>query len=94
MSDSYSDPSWAFLSYGVWALYHFAFLEAISLVSWANLNCMLCPAITDPFGAPNWRFFAIFHQFFFNLVSGKLFGLLGKSEEEEEVEEKYKEKPS
>ena len=83
-----SDISWAFISYGFWALYHFAFLETLSLFTLANLNSMLCPAISDPFYGPNWRLWAFGHQFILNFLSGKIFGLIGISEDK--AEEKVK----
>ena len=79
--ESFRDVSWAFLSYGVWGVYHFGFMEVLAVVSQANLNSLLCPAISDPFNGPNWRAWAMGHQFLLNLAAGKLFGLLGVKEE-------------
>ncbi len=41
--------AWAMMAYGVWGLFHFWFLLPIALWTQANLNSVLCPAITDPF---------------------------------------------
>lgn len=41
--------AWAMIAYGVWGLFHFWFLLPIALFTQANLNSVLCPAITDPF---------------------------------------------
>ncbi len=48
----------------------------------ANLNSVLRPSIVDPFVGPNWRLWALRHQFLLNLVFGKVFGMLGKAEKE------------
>ena len=78
--ESLMDWSWPLMAYGLWGLYHFVVLELVAVFSLANLNSMLCPAISDPFYGSNWRLWALGHQFILNLVSGKLFGLLGVSE--------------
>ncbi len=57
------------------------FLDALALTTLANVNSMLCPAISDPFYGPNWRLFGMLHQFALCAVSGKVWGMLGKSEE-------------
>jgi len=76
-----SDLSWPLMSYGIWGIFHFAFLESVAFLTQANLNSMLCPAISDPFGGQNWRLWALGHQFVLNLLAGKLFSLWGTSEE-------------
>lgn len=76
------DFSWVLLSYGMWLLYHFGLLEAFAVASLANLNSMLCPAVSDPFRGPNWRLWAIGHQFVLCLLAGKLFSLVGAKEPE------------
>ncbi len=86
--EKFGDTSWSLMAYGMWGLYHFVWLELVSVATMANLNCMLCPAITDPIGAPNWRLVAIGHQYLLLLAAGKIFGLMGKGEED------VKEKPS
>jgi len=75
------DPYWPLMSYGVFGLFHFLFLEPIGLLAQANLNSMLCPAISDPFGGQNWRLYALAHQFVLILVAGKVLGALGVSQE-------------
>ena len=45
-------------------------------ISLANLNSMLCPAISDPFYGPHYRWFAIIHQQFFILTIGKVYTLV------------------
>ena len=71
-------------SFGVWVIYHFAFLDPIAFSTQANVNSMLCPAISDPIGGKNWRVWAYLHQFTLTAVSGKVWGLLGVAECEEE----------
>jgi len=62
--------SWTSLSYGVWGVYHYFFLQPLALISLANLNSVLCPAITDPFRGPSYRLHALWHQALATLVSG------------------------
>eukprot|EP00095_Tigriopus_kingsejongensis_P006433 snap_masked-scaffold469_size162558-processed-gene-0.22 protein:Tk06433 transcript:snap_masked-scaffold469_size162558-processed-gene-0.22-mRNA-1 annotation:"hypothetical protein DAPPUDRAFT_61547" len=69
--------AWPLIAYGIWGLYHWGVLEFMSRYTLANLNSMLCPAITDPFYGPYYRWYACGHQFALTLLSGKLFGLLG-----------------
>ena len=80
-----SGPPCVHCSFGVWVIYHFAFLDPIALFTQANVNSMLCPAISDPFGGKNWRIWAYLHQFTLTAVSGKLWGLLGAAERGDEV---------
>ncbi len=83
--EAFGDLSWALMAYGAWGVYHFGFMEPLSVTSLANLNSMLCPAISDPFYGPNWRLWGLGHQFLLTLASGKLFGLLGTREEQKEA---------
>ena len=68
---------WGLMAYGVWGLFHFIVLQPLATLTLANLNSMLCPAITDPFRGPNYRSYGIVHQFFITLVFGCVTNLLG-----------------
>ena len=70
-----TDLAWVLMSYGAWGFYHWGFLDPLALLTWGNVNSMLCPAISDPFFGPDWRMYAFCHQFVLNLLSGKLLAL-------------------
>ena len=50
------------MAYGIWGAFHFLFLLPLALWTNANLNSMLCPAISDPFRGPNYMLHALWHQ--------------------------------
>lgn len=62
--------SWSLLAYGVWGLYHYLFLQPLALLTYGNLNSILCPAITDPFRGPYYRLHALWHQSIATIISG------------------------
>ena len=76
---------WGLLSYGIWGLFHFLFLQPISSLTLANLNSMLCPAISDPFRGPDYRSLHIITQFILTLVCGCVANLFGKRDEQKRM---------
>lgn len=78
-SSSLADSvGWGLMSYGIWGAFHFVFLQPLASLSMANLNSMLCPAISDPFRGPNYRSYAIIHQLVITVLSGCVVNLFGK----------------
>ncbi|KAI6173243.1 hypothetical protein M3Y98_01061000 [Aphelenchoides besseyi] len=60
--ESTSNPAWPIFSMSIIILYHFLFLQPISLLTSVNLNCIICPAVSDPFAGRFYRICAICHQ--------------------------------
>ena len=71
---------WGLMAYGIWGLFHFIFLQPLATLTYANLNSLLCPAITDPFYGKNYRSYGIVHQFFITLVFGCVSNFIGNEE--------------
>ena len=71
---------WGLMAYGIWGLFHFIFLQPLAILTYANLNSLLCPAITDPFYGKNYRSYGIVHQFFITLVFGCVSNFIGNEE--------------
>ena len=71
---------WGLMAYGIWGLFHFIFLQPLATLTYANLNSLLCPAITDPFYGKNYRSYGIVHQFFITLVFGCASSFIGNEE--------------
>ena len=71
---------WGLMAYGIWGLFHFLFLQPLATLTLANLNSMLCPAITDPFRGENYRTYGIVHQFFITLVFGCVSNFFGNDD--------------
>ncbi|CAH8447643.1 unnamed protein product [Heterobilharzia americana] len=69
------DLSWVIFALSTQVLYHFLILQPIALLTGANLNNILCPAISDPFPGPNYRVWAVFHQSIIIFVFGKILTL-------------------
>ena len=72
--------SWSLIAYASWGLYHYLFLMPLAFATHANLNSVLCPAITDPFRGPNYRIHGLWHQMTATLVSGSFWWALCRKE--------------
>lgn len=73
-----SDFSWSVMSLGGSLLYHFVLLQGIGFLTEANLNNMLCPAISDPFRGTNYRVWAFGHQSLLLSCFGKVYFMFSK----------------
>ncbi|CAD5229467.1 unnamed protein product [Bursaphelenchus okinawaensis] len=61
--ESSSNYAWPVFSMSVLLLYHFVILQPISFITHVNLNCILCPGVSDPFAGRFYRLCAVCHQF-------------------------------
>jgi len=75
-AEDFKDFGWTFMSYGILLMYHFTVLQTIGMLTWINLNSMVCPAVSDPFYGPYYRIAAICHQMLMVPVICKLYPLL------------------
>jgi len=71
-----TDWGWALWAYSLQCLYHWLFLQPMGLLIEANLNNMVCPAISDPFRGPHYRTAAMLHQMLLIPLMGKSYVLL------------------
>ncbi|KAI6223000.1 hypothetical protein M3Y99_01478900 [Aphelenchoides fujianensis] len=60
--ESTRNVAWPVFSLGLIVLYHFFFLQSTALLTSVNLNCILCPAVSDPFSGRFYRLCAVAHQ--------------------------------
>uniref|UniRef100_A0A915EC16 Transmembrane protein 164 n=1 Tax=Ditylenchus dipsaci TaxID=166011 RepID=A0A915EC16_9BILA len=60
--ESLTNYSWPMFSASLLVLYHFLFLQTVSLLTQVNLNCIMCPAVSDPFRGRFYRILAVGHQ--------------------------------
>lgn len=70
------DYSWVLLTIPLFGFYMYYVLQSIGMLTLVNLNNMLCPAISDPFYGPNYRWFAMVHQQLLILLFGKVYTFL------------------
>ncbi|KAI1692959.1 TMEM164 family domain-containing protein [Ditylenchus destructor] len=56
--------SWPIFSISLIILYHFLMLQCVGLLTHANLNCIMCPAASDPFKGRFYRVIAVLLQSF------------------------------
>jgi len=68
-----NDWAWPGLAFSLYSLYHWLVVQPMGILTWANLNSMLCPAICDPFAGPNYRIVATAHQAILVPLFGKLY---------------------
>ncbi len=75
---------WGLMAFGIWGAFHYLFLQPLAIVTQANLNSMLCPAITDPFRGPNYRAHAIWHQAVITVLCGIGVNVFGNSDKDKD----------
>ncbi|VDM47514.1 unnamed protein product [Toxocara canis] len=71
--ESIANTRWPILSLSIMILYHFTILQLVGLYTQVNLNCIICPAVSDPFKGPLYRITAVAHQSLFVPLIAKLY---------------------
>ncbi|KAF8386167.1 hypothetical protein PRIPAC_75309 [Pristionchus pacificus] len=75
--EQWNDMSWPAVSLLLIVIYHFGPLTALALYSNVNLNNILCPAVSDPFGTRFYHLFACVHQTLFVPLVAKSYAFIG-----------------
>ncbi|GMT34566.1 hypothetical protein PFISCL1PPCAC_25863 [Pristionchus fissidentatus] len=75
--EAWHDMTWPGVALLLLVIYHFGPLQFLALYSNVNLNNILCPAISDPFGTRGYRLFACMHQFVLVPLIAKTYAFLG-----------------
>ena len=76
--ESRLNTAWPLFSMSLICLYHFIFLQPIAFSTSVNLNCILCPAVSDPLGNRFWRLAAFMHQSFLVPILSKSYSYYGQ----------------
>jgi len=76
--ESRLNTAWPLFSMSMICLYHFVFLQPIAFSTAVNLNCILCPAVSDPLGNRFWRLAAFMHQSFLVPILSKSYSYYGQ----------------
>uniref|UniRef100_A0A914DWF0 Uncharacterized protein n=1 Tax=Acrobeloides nanus TaxID=290746 RepID=A0A914DWF0_9BILA len=74
---SINNIAWPVFSFSLIVLYHYLLLQPLSLLTQVNLNCILCPAVSDPFASRFWRPCAISFLSLLTPLITSLYSLLG-----------------
>ncbi|CAF2931168.1 unnamed protein product [Rotaria sp. Silwood2] len=70
---------WTILAIATFRFYHYFVLQPISLLTWVNLNGVLCPFQFDPFIGRYYRLWAHIHQTLFMIIHHKLFSVVART---------------
>uniref|UniRef100_A0A914XXR4 Transmembrane protein 164 n=1 Tax=Panagrolaimus superbus TaxID=310955 RepID=A0A914XXR4_9BILA len=76
--ETYHNLAWPMFSMSIIVLYHFVFLQTVGYFTLVNLNCILCPAISDPLGNRFWRIAAFTHQCILVPILSKSYSYYGQ----------------
>ncbi|ESO09742.1 hypothetical protein HELRODRAFT_183886 [Helobdella robusta] len=74
--EDFADMTWSVFALSIQMIYHFIFLQPISLVTGINLNNIMCPAVSDPFKGTYYRLYALLHQSLLIIIHGKAYVFL------------------
>ncbi|GMR33420.1 hypothetical protein PMAYCL1PPCAC_03615, partial [Pristionchus mayeri] len=75
--EQWNDMAWPGVSLLLLVIYHFGPLQFLALYSNVNLNNILCPAVSDPFGTRFYHLIACAHQSFYVPLVAKSYALIG-----------------
>ena len=79
LPEGLNDPNYALQFYAYYYIYNLLIVQPIAILTLANVNNLLCPAITDPFAGKYYRLHTLWHQLCLSFTGGKLFALIGKA---------------
>ncbi|EJW88955.1 hypothetical protein WUBG_00129 [Wuchereria bancrofti] len=60
--EPFQNSAWTVLSFSIILIYHFTVLQIVGLITEANMGCVICPAMSDPFYGRFYRLATVIHQ--------------------------------
>lgn len=71
--ENLKEMQWNALAYSLLVAYHFTVLQGVSLITYINMNHIMCPVESDPFRGQFFRTGVFFHEFILSIAICKLY---------------------